>query len=110
MGVIAKRLQHDARAYSLLHPNQYGGIEDHAAIDAALLFTQKAHDAKLTRMFTSVLTVDIVQFFPSVQPHIAVEIYKCQGFPRELVQFLSSYLTDCHTTYKIGEASSEEYL
>ena len=71
--------------------------------------TQKAHEAKLAGMFMSILAVDIAQFFPSIQPHIAVEIYQHQGFPRELVQFLGSYLSNCHTTYKIGNANSEEF-
>ena len=107
MGVIAK--QHNARAHSLLHPNQYGGIEGCSAIDAVLLFTQKAHDARYAGMFTLVLAVDIAQFFPSVQPHIVVEIYKRQGFPKELVNFLGSYLSDRCTTYKIGDANSTKF-
>ena len=27
MGVITNRMQHEAREYDLLHPNQYGGIQ-----------------------------------------------------------------------------------
>ncbi|KAF8627718.1 hypothetical protein AX15_004276 [Amanita polypyramis BW_CC] len=107
MGVLAKQLQHDARVHSLLHPNQYGGIIGRSAIDAALLFTKRTHQAKLHGMFTSVLVVDIAQFFPSIQPHIAVEIYHWQGFPEHLVQFLASYLSDGTTTYSLGIRTSD---
>ncbi|KAF8623176.1 hypothetical protein AX15_006478, partial [Amanita polypyramis BW_CC] len=107
MGVLANRLQHDARAFKLLHPNQYGGIQGQSAIDAALLFTERAYQAKLHGMFTSVLVVDIAQFFPSIQAHIAVEIYRRQGFPEHLVQFLSSYLKECTTTYSLGAGTSD---
>ena len=51
MGVMAKRLQHNARAFSLLHPNQYGGIEGHSAIDAVLLFTQKPNWQEYSHLF-----------------------------------------------------------
>ncbi|KAF8630281.1 hypothetical protein AX15_003015 [Amanita polypyramis BW_CC] len=107
MGVLANRLQHDARAHNLLHPNQYGGIQGRSAIDAALVFTEHAYQAKLHGMFTSVLAVDIAQFFPSIQSHIVVEIYHCQGFPKHLVQFLASYLKDRTTTYSLGTSTSK---
>ncbi|KAF8621720.1 hypothetical protein AX15_007554 [Amanita polypyramis BW_CC] len=58
-------------------------------------------------MFTSVLAVNIAQFFPSIQAHIVVEIYCRQGFPEHLVQFLSSYLKDRTTTYSLGTGTSE---
>ncbi|KAF8624566.1 hypothetical protein AX15_005809 [Amanita polypyramis BW_CC] len=106
MGVLAKRLQTEARAFNLLHPNQYGGILGHSTSDAALLFTEHCYQAKLQGLYTSVLGVDIVQFFPSIQRQIAVEIYCRQGFAEHLVRFLGSYLSDRQTSYKLGAATS----
>ncbi|KAF8623355.1 hypothetical protein AX15_006400 [Amanita polypyramis BW_CC] len=87
MGVIAKCLQYEARAYNLLHPNQYGG--------------------QLQGLFTTVLVVDIAQFFPSIKQHIAIEIYRRQGFAEHLIQFLGSYLSDRTTNYSLGTTTSD---
>ncbi|KAF8629713.1 hypothetical protein AX15_003312 [Amanita polypyramis BW_CC] len=107
MGVIAKQLQHEAQAHNLLHPNQYGGILGWSASDAALLFTEHCYQAKLQGLFTSVLVVDIAQFFPLIKQHIAVKIYQRQGFAEHLVQFLGSYLSDRQTAYSLGAATSD---
>ncbi|KAF8626072.1 hypothetical protein AX15_005095 [Amanita polypyramis BW_CC] len=106
MGVIAKRMQAEVRTFNLLHPNQYGGIIGCSASDAALLFTEHCYQAKLQGLFTSVLAVDITQFFPSIKGHIAIEIYRQQGFAEPLVQFLGSYLSDRQMIYKLGKAAS----
>ncbi|KAF8625109.1 hypothetical protein AX15_005545 [Amanita polypyramis BW_CC] len=107
MGVLAKRLQTEARAHNLLHPNQYGGILGRSALDAALLFTEHCHQAKLQGLYTSILAVDIAQFFPSIKKNIAIEIYRRQGFAEHLVQFLGSYLSNRLTSYKLGAAASD---
>ncbi|KAF8622780.1 hypothetical protein AX15_006752 [Amanita polypyramis BW_CC] len=107
MGTIAKCLQYEAWAHNLLHPNQFGGIIGHSASDAALLFTEHSYQAKLQGLFTSVLAVDIAQFFPSIKPHIAVKIYCRQGFAEHLVQFLGSYLSDRTTSYTLGLSISD---
>ncbi|KAF8624100.1 hypothetical protein AX15_006043 [Amanita polypyramis BW_CC] len=78
-----------------------------SASDTALLFTEHCYQAKLQGLFTSILAVDITQFFPSIKQHIAVEIYQQQGFAEHLVQFLGSYLSDRQTTYTLGAATSE---
>ena len=101
------RMQHEARAHDLLHLNQYGGIQGRSAVDAALLFTEAAHNTKLAGIYTSMLVVDILQFFPSIQPEIAVEIFHRQGFAPELCCFLGSYLEDCTTCYIIANATSD---
>ncbi|KAF8624526.1 hypothetical protein AX15_005837 [Amanita polypyramis BW_CC] len=107
MGVLAKRLQVEARAFNLLHPNQYGGILGRSASDAALLLTEHCYQARLQGLFTSVLGIDIAQFFPSIQKHIAIEVYRRQGFAEHLVQFLGSYLSDRQTSYKLGATTSD---
>ena len=109
MGCISKCMQHDAITYNLIHPNQYGGLMGHSALDAGLLLAQCMAQAKAHGLFTSVLAVDIAQFFPSVQHPILIAVLEHQGFDPNTVGFISSYLQNQSTSYRWGDSSSKTY-
>lgn len=100
-----ERLQHDAITYSLVHPNQYGGLMGRASIDAGLLLAQGA--AMAAGVYTSILAIDIAQFFPSIQHDILLEVPKHQGFSMTTIRFLASYLSARTTRYHCADTKSE---
>jgi hypothetical protein len=109
MGVIAKRMQYEAHTYSLTHPNQYGGLMGRASVDAGLTAAQRMADGQARGVYTSILAIDIAQFFPSIKHEILLKILERQGFSPNVVGFIGSYLVNRTTRYHLGESVSQTF-
>ena len=92
--MIAKCLQSDAVIYDIAHPLQFGGLAHKSTTDSGFFLTEtikKAHNAGL---YTSVLAIDISQFFPSLNHQAILDILVKEGFSPILVNLLRSYYAD----------------
>ncbi|KAF8633041.1 hypothetical protein AX14_010780 [Amanita brunnescens Koide BX004] len=107
--VIANRLQFDAAANRLLHDGQCGGIQKHATIDAGLALLDFINTNRERGWHVSACTVDITQFFPSLNHHAATRVLSKLGFANCLVNLLSSYFEGRTTVYKWDSAMSAPY-
>ena len=66
-------------------------------------------EAWVTGVDTSVIALDIAQFFPSLNHNALVTILHRAGFNRKLVSFFSSYLVDRRTSYTWGNFTSPAF-
>ena len=103
---LAKRLQYEAIAFNLLHPGQFGGIQKHATTDVGLVLTDIIAKARERGLFTSVLALDIAQFFPSLNHGAMTCILTKLGFNQKVASFATSFFADRTTRFKWGTAES----
>ncbi|KAF8687864.1 hypothetical protein AX14_003632 [Amanita brunnescens Koide BX004] len=107
--ILANRLQHDAAQYGLLHREQFGSIQGHSTIDAGLMLTDFISEHRERGWHTSVCTLDVAQFFPSLSHAVMERILKRLGFSPILVNLIKSYFSDRVTIYKWDNAVSKSY-
>ena len=79
--VFANRLQYDAIAHNLLHPLQFGGLQQRSTTDAGCFLVNWAHQARQAGKITTCLAVDMAQYFPSMQCDVLAAVLTKQGFP-----------------------------
>ena len=108
--ILAKRLQYEAIAFDLLHPGQFGGIQKHATTDVGLVLTDIIVKARERGLFTSVLALDIAQFFPSLDHGAMACILTKLGFNRKIAGFAASFFAGRTTRFKWGSAESGDIL
>ena len=102
-------MQHDAAAFSLLHEGQCGGVQKHMTIDAGLTLLDFITTNRERGRHVSVCTIDVAQFFPSLNHRAAKHILTRLGFSDTLVNLISSYFTSRTTTYRWDSATSKPY-
>ena len=59
--------------------------------------------AWVNRLTTSVMLIDISQFYPSINHEMMVKIMGKQGFNKKICKFFKNYLTGRKTTFLFGE-------
>ena len=99
-------MQFDGVANNLFHPGQFGGIKKHATTDVALILTDHISQHRDRGLFTSVLAVDIAQFFPSMNHDVIFDMLTRLGFNHLLANLILHFLTDRRTTYRWGAHES----
>ena len=85
--LVTTRLQSDVILYDLIHLLQFGGLKHHSTLDASFFLTEyitKAHNAG---HFTSVLAVDVAQYFPSLNHKVLKILLPKQVFHTCFVNF-----------------------
>ncbi|KAF8638112.1 hypothetical protein AX14_010227 [Amanita brunnescens Koide BX004] len=107
--ILANRLQHDAAQYSILHRDQFGGIQGHSTIDAGLVLTDFISEHRERGWHTSVCAIDVAQFFPSLSHAVMGAILKRLGFSPVFTTLIESYFRDRVTIYKWDSATSKRY-
>ena len=106
--ILAKQLQYKAIAFNLLYPSQFGGIQKHTTTDVGLILTDIIVKARERGLFTSVLALDITQFFPSLNHSAMAHILTKLGFNQKIVRFAASFFTNQTTCFKWGSAESSD--
>jgi hypothetical protein len=96
--IFATRLGYLANTTDLLHYSQIGGRKQRSAIDAALLLLNEIQEQKEARKFksttvTSVLFLDIKGAFNYVSKPILLRGLERLGLPKNLVNWVSSFLS-----------------
>ena len=107
--ILANRLQHDAAEHGILHRDQFGSIQGHSTINAGLVLTDFISEHWERGWHTSVCTVDVAQFFPSLSHEVMGQILKRLGFSQVIVTLIQSYFRDRVTVYKWDSALSKKY-
>ena len=107
--ILANRLQFDSITENLFHPGQCGGIKKHATIDAGLIITNFIIQSRNRGLLSSVLAVDIAQFFPSINHDVMTTILTKLGFDLKIANLVSSFFRTRKTNYRWGESYSKEY-
>ncbi|KAF8670802.1 hypothetical protein AX14_005792 [Amanita brunnescens Koide BX004] len=107
--IIANRMQHDAAAFSLLHEGQCGGVQKHAMIDAGLSLLDFINTNRERGWHVSVCAIDVAQFFPSINHHVAKHILMKLGFSHTLTTLIASYFTGRMTAYRWDSATLAPY-
>ena len=100
--VLASRLQYDANKHDLLHPGQFGGVQKHATTDVALILMDTIVKARERGHHTSVLALDIAQFFPSLNHRVMFIVLTKLGFNSKIANFVIAFFSDCTTRYRWG--------
>jgi ribonuclease HI len=105
--IIANRLQFDSIANNLLHEGQFGGVQKHATDDVGVLLMDFISSHRDQGLHTSVLALDIAQFFPSLSHSVMAVLLRKLGFHHSIVSFITSFFSHRFTTYKWGAALSQ---
>ncbi|PSR72023.1 hypothetical protein PHLCEN_2v12104 [Hermanssonia centrifuga] len=99
--VLANRMQFDAQKFGLVHPCQYGGTMAHSTTDARINLAHQIRAGWQANLHTSMLLLDISQFYPSINHDIMIRTLIKQGFPKSLCTFFENYLKDRRTQFKL---------
>ena len=108
--VLAKRLQFDGIAHGLFHPGQFGGVTKHATMDVGVILMDIISQNRDRGFHTSVLAVNITQFFPSMDHEVIVYLLGKLGFHRKICSVVANFLRDCQTLYMWDGISSEAHF
>jgi len=105
--MVARQLQFDAVKYSILHPNQLGGMVQWSTTEDAGVFL--THLVRAKSLKTSIIAFDIAQFFPSLNHSMLTSILSYFGFANCIVDFFSNYLIGKSTQYSWNSFLSGVY-
>ena len=98
--ILAQRMQFEGQAHGLFHEGQLGGVSKHATMDVGLILVDIITENHDWGLHTSVLALDIAQFFPSINHSVLCTLLTKLGFNHKLTTLLASFLKDRTTTYK----------
>ena len=108
--ILTKQLQFDDIAHDLFHPGQFGGISKHATMDVSIILMDIITSNRDQGLHTTVLALDITQFFQSMDHHVIATLLCKLGFNSKISSFISNFLHDRSTTYSWdGLSSSNSY-
>lgn len=97
--VLAKRMQFETQKFNITHPCQYGGTMQHSTVDAGIQLVHNIKQAWNKKLDSTVLLLDVSQFFPSLNHGILVGTMQKQGFSKKLCAFMGEYLKDRSTQF-----------
>ena len=107
--LIATRLQSDAIQFDLVHTLQFGGLQFRSTTDAGFFLMEYITKARNARRATSVLALDIAQFFPSLNHHVIHLMLAKLGFSPLLCALFESYYDNRSTKYLWNVFFSKDY-
>jgi len=91
--MLSHCLQYEGVQFGTFQPNQFGGISQRSTEDVGVFLTHLIRAGWAKKLKTSVVAFDIVQFFPSLNHEILMDIIAKAGFPPVVGNFFHSYLT-----------------
>jgi len=92
--IVASRMLFDAGKFNLLPTTQFGGRPHSSCLDAGLSLVHDIETARKRGLSSSLLTVDIKGFFDHVQHKRLIWVLWNMGFPTEICQWVSSFVSD----------------
>ena len=107
--MIAKRMQFQAQCNLMMHPMQFGGTMHHSTIDAGICLVSAIRKGWRLKLHTSILALDVEQFYPSVNHHMLLTTLNKFGFHTKLTTFLGDYLKGRSTTLGYAGATSQSF-
>ncbi len=100
---LTRRLQDEGRRHQIFHPLQFGGMQHHSTLDAAMSMLHEISEARCRGLTVTCVAFDVAQFFPSIDHEALLTILAFQGFAKEVVQIFKSYLHNRTTSYFFGQ-------
>lgn len=64
--IISEKLQFQLISKNIVHPNQLGELKQHLTMDAGIFITYLIHSSWVKNLQMSILALDIIQFFLSL--------------------------------------------
>lgn len=104
--ILTNCLQFKAVANLIFHPCQYGCTIKHSTEDVGIHVVNKIRDGWSKGQVTSMMALDLAQFFPSINHNVLTHTLCSQGFNPLLVDFFQNFLSDYYTSYWWNTASS----
>jgi ribonuclease HI len=104
--IFARRLASYAEREHMLPANHFGGRPGRTTTDATLFLVQRIKNAWRRGRVVSVVFMDIAQAFPSVNHERLLHNLRKRGVPGNLVNWVSSFLTDRFTHLKFDDFTS----
>ena len=107
--LIVNRLQSEMGIFNIAHPLQFGGQRHHSTLDAGLFLTEYIIKARNAGLYTTMLALDAVQFFPSLNHTIIVKLLLKEGFNPCLAHLFKLYYDNRSTKYLWNTHWSKDY-
>ena len=98
--VIGERLQFHVVNNDFIYPSQLGDLKFKSTIDTGVTLTHIIQSGWIRNCLTSTLTLDIAQFFPSLNHQFLTRIIHKAGLNSQVVNFFSNYLIKRKTSYQ----------
>ena len=102
---LTRRLQDEGRRHQIFHPLQFGGMQHHSTLDAAMTIMHEISEARSRGLTVTCVAFDVAQFFPSIDHDALLTILEYQGFAKEVIQIIKTYLRNRTTSYCFGQLS-----
>ena len=104
--VIAERIQFTVTSNDFIHPSQLDGLKFKSTTDADVVLTYIVQSGWVKNKITSTLTIDISQFFPSLNHQLLTLILDKAGLNSKVISFFANYLIRRKTNYLWNDISS----
>jgi len=101
--LVARRLAWVAVREKVLHPQQFGALPGRSATDLAAAVVHDVEEALLRGKVASMLTLDIKGAFDAVLPGRLVQRLKQQGWPDNLVRWVSCFTTQRSASLRLDD-------
>ena len=92
--IVARRIMFDCSKFSLMPPEQFGGVMAASCIDAGLSLTHDIESALRRGHTASLLTVDVKGFFDNINHAQLLHTLHDMHFPGSILKWVSSFLSN----------------
>jgi hypothetical protein len=107
--VLTQCILYDINHYELIPTTQFGGRNASSTVDAGLTLQHDIRTTHASGLICGMVLFNISGFFDNINHQWLVAVFQALGFPREVVLWLSSFLTDRHVSLRFNDFTSEPY-
>ena len=97
--IIANCLQFGAAKEGILHLCQFGGVCQNSTKDTGIYLIHLVHMGWAKGLKTSVVTFNLMQYFPLLQHKVIITLLKHMRFTMQVCDFFGDYLVGCSMQY-----------
>ncbi|EDN09180.1 conserved hypothetical protein [Histoplasma mississippiense (nom. inval.)] len=99
--IMARRLAYTALIHGIVSPQHGGALPRRSAMDLVAAFTHEVEAAFAQNKEVSMVTMDVQGAFDAVLRRRLLQRMAQQGWPRELLQLIDSFLTECRAQVRL---------
>lgn len=107
--LLARRLAWTSIKYKVLHPQQFGALPLRSATDLTTALIHDIEEAWARGLKASMLTLDIQGAFDAVLPGRLIRRLQAQGWPPELVRWISSFTSNRTASLRLEDHTSRTF-
>lgn len=108
--LIARRISHTAVKQGVLSTQQFGALPKRSAIDLVSCLVHDVERARSRGKVASLLTLDVKGAFDTVLPGRLLRRLDEQSWPRWLIMWVKSFLSNRTIKIRLGETVTEESI